>query len=420
MATATVDIGRIVYLTELTGMPVEGPNGLRIGRVREVALTPSQHPRRVSRFLIGSGKTQFMARYDQVATVSLNGIRLADDRFVPYYPDDTLLLLSKDLLDQQIVDVNGRKVVRVNDVALRIEHTSERDEIWIQEVGVGLQSAFRRLVEGLMPPAVIRRLQQRIKPNAIPWEFCNIVEPDARRRLKLRISHHRLGQLHPADLADIVEDLAPPERGALFETLDYKVAADALSEIKPKIQLSILKSLDKERAAEIVEEMAPDSAADALEQLEDARSLEILQDMEHAPAAEIEELLDYEPDSAGGMMNTHYIALHEDALVKDAIEELRRQEDVLKHLTHIFLIDKQEKLVGAVAVARLLVASEDTALDKIAFRETPKALLDDDRAHVVELFDKYNLFALPVVDEENVLCGVITADDFISVLTPQS
>ena len=420
MATATVDIGRMVYLTELTGMPVEGPNGLRIGRVREVALTPSQHPRRVSRFLIGSGKTQFMVRYDQVAAISLHGIRLADDRFVPYYPDDTLLLLSKDLLDQQIVDVNGRKVVRVNDVALRIEHTPERDEIWIQEVGVGLQSAFRRLVEGLMPPAAIRRLQQRIKPNAIPWEFCNIVEPDARRRLKLRISHHRLGQLHPADLADIVEDLAPPEREALFETLDYKVAADALSEIKPKIQLSILKSLDKERVADIVEEMAPDSAADVLEQLEESRSLEILQDMEQAPAAELEELLDYEPDSAGGMMNTHYIALHEDAVVKDAIEELRREENLLGHLTHIFLIDKQEKLVGAVAVARLLIASEDTALDKIAFRETPKALLDDDRALVVELFDKYNLFALPVVDEENVLCGVITADDVISVLTPRS
>ncbi len=420
MATATVDIDRLIYLTELTGMPVEGPNGLRIGRVREVALTPSQHPRRVSRFLIGSGKTRFMIRYDQVATITPSGIRLADDRFVPYYPDDNLLLLSKDLLDQQIVDVNGRKVVRVNDVALRIEHTSGRDEIWIQEVGVGLQSAFRRLAEGLMPGAAIRQIQRRIKPNAIPWEFCNIVEPDPRRRLKLRISHHRLGQLHPADLADIVEELGPAEREALFETLDNHVAAEALSEIKPKIQLSILKSLDKQRVADIVEEMAPDSAADVLSGLEEEESQEILKDMEQVPAAEVEELLEYEPDSAGGMMNTQYIALHEDAAVRDAIEALRGNEDLLKNLTHIFLVDKKEKLVGAVAAARLFVAGDDAPLRKLAFQETPSARLDDDRARVVELFDKYNLFTLPVVDDEDVLCGIVTADDVISVLNRES
>jgi len=417
MATTTVDIDRrLVYLTELTGMPVEGPNGLRIGRVREVALAPSQHPRRVSRFLIGPGKTRFMIRYDQVATITPKSIRLADDRLVPYYPDDHLLLLTKDLLDQQIVDVNGRKVVRVNDVALRIEHTSERDEIWIQEVGVGLQSAFRRLAEGLMPSAMIRQIQQRIKANAIPWEFCNIVEPDPRRRLKLRISHHRLGKLHPADLADIVEELGPAEREALFETLDNQVAAEALSEIKPRIQLSILKSLDKQRVAEIVEEMAPDSAADVLNELEEEESQEILKDMEQAPAAEVEELLDYEHDTAGGMMNTQYIALHEGARVRDAVEALRGNEDLLKNLTHIFLMDKNEKLVAAVPAARLFVAVDDTPLRKLAFQETPSAHIEDDRARVVELFDKYNLFALPVVDDEDVLRGIITADDVISVL----
>ena len=173
MATTTAAAGRIVYLTELTGMRVDGPNGRRIGRVREVAIAPSEHPRRVSRFLIGSGKTPFMVRHDQVKSISMDGIQLADDRFVPYYPDEGLLLLCKDLLDQQIVDVNGRKVVRVNDVALRIETVAERDELWIQEVGVGLQGAFRRLSEGLMPSAWIRGVQSRIKPNSISWDYCN-------------------------------------------------------------------------------------------------------------------------------------------------------------------------------------------------------------------------------------------------------
>ena len=416
MATSPIQIDRIVYLTELTGMRVEAPNGLRIGRVREVALTPSEHPRRVSQFLIGR-RTRFKVRFDQVRTIDSEVIRLSDDRLVPYYPDDNLLLLSKDLLDQQIVDVNGRKVVRVNDIALRIEHVGDRDELWVHEVGVGLQGAFRRLAEGILPNRVIRKIQQRIKPNSIAWEYCNIIEPDPQRRLKLRISHERLGQLHPADLADIVEELAPPEREALFETLDDEVAAETLTEVDPKIQAGILKSLDKERAADIVEEMAPDSAADALGELEEEKSQEILQDMEQVPAAEVEELLEYEADTAGGMMTTQYVAVHESARVGDALEALRGNENLLRSLTHVFLMDKDQTLIAAVPLGRLFVAAEGAPLRSLAFLETPKVHLDDDRERVVELFDKYNLLTLPVVDDEGELSGVITADDVISVLT---
>lgn len=416
MATSPIQIDRIVYLTELTGMRVEAPNGLRIGRVREVALTPSEHPRRVSQFLIGR-RTLFKVRFDQVRTIDSEVIRLSDDRLVPYYPDDNLLLLSKDLLDQQIVDVNGRKVVRVNDIALRIEHVGDRDELWVHEVGVGLQGAFRRLAEGILPNRVIRNIQQRIKPNSIAWEYCNIIEPDPQRRLKLRISHDRLGRLHPADLADIVEELAPPEREALFETLDDEVAAETLTEVDPKIQAGILKSLDKERAADIVEEMAPDSAADALGELEAEKSQEILQDMEQVPAAEVEELLEYEADTAGGMMTTQYVAVHESARVGDALEALRGNENLLRSLTHVFLMDKDQTLIAAVPLGRLFVAAEGAPLRSLAFLETPRVHLDDDRDRVVELFDKYNLLTLPVVDDEGELSGVITADDVISVLT---
>ena len=418
MATTIVDVGRIVYLTELTGMRVDGPNGRRIGRVREVAIAPSDHPRRVSRFLIGSGKTPFMVRWDQVKSISMDGIQLADDHFVPYYPDEGLLLLCKDLLDQQIVDVNGRKVVRVNDIALHIESTSDRDELWIQEVGVGLQGAFRRLTEGLMPSAWIREVQGRIKPNSIPWDYCNIIEPDPQRRLKLHISHDRIGSIHPADLADIVEDLAPAEREALFETLDEHVAAEALSEIRPKIQVSIVESLDKERAADIIEEMAPDSAADVLSELQDETSQGILKDMEQEPAAELEELLEHEEDTAGGLMNTQYIALHEHALVEDATEALCGNDNLLPTLTHLFLVDRDEHLVGTVPVAKLFIAEPRMPLRDLAILDPISVDLDANEETVIELFDKYNLFALPVVDDDDELCGVITADDVISVLTP--
>jgi len=418
LATALTALERLVYLTELTGMRLEGPNGVRIGRVRDAAVAPREHPRRVSRLLFGDGKTRFMVRYEQVRSISLDRILLADDSFIPYYPDDSHFLLARDLLDQQIVDVNGRKVVRVNDVALQIESYDGRDELWVQAVGVGLQGAFRRLTEGLLPHRVIRKLQQRIPPNSIPWEYCNVVEPDPRRRLKLLISHDRLSQLHPADLADIVEELGPQERSALFETLDKGVAAEALAEVDPKIQVNILTSLDKERAAEILDEMAPDSAADLLNALEESESDQILEEMGDEPAADVEELLEYEEHTAGGLMTTDFVTLPQDATVRDAIEEMRAHDYLAKSLTHVFLIDDEDRLVASVPLGRLLLSEGDQPLRPLAFRETVRVDLEADRDRVVEVFDKYNCYALPVVDEVGALRGVITADDVIAFLKP--
>ena len=186
------------------------------------------------------------------------------------------------------------------------------------EVDIGVRSIFRRLLQGVLPPRWVRRLQSRIPPNSIRWEFCNIVEPDPQRRLRLNISHHKLENMHPADLADIVEELSPEDREAIFETIDSEAAADALSEVDPEIQASILESLETEKAADIVEEMSPDEAADVLAELEEETSEEILEEMDSEPKAEVRELLEFEEDTAGGMMNTEYVALHENATVADA------------------------------------------------------------------------------------------------------
>jgi len=418
MATATVNLERLVYLTELTGMRLEGPAGESIGRVREAAVIPGEHARRVARFLFGSRKTLFQVRHDQVESISLDRIVLSDSSFTPYHAGDEHLLLDRDLLDQQIVDVNGRKVVRVNDVALRIEQTGTRDELWVHEIGVGVQGAFRRLTEGIIPGSTIRKLQQRIPPNSIPWEYCNIVEPDPQRRLKLRITHERIGELHPADVADIVEELGPAEREALFETLDDEIAADALEEVDPKIRPSIIHSLDDERAADIVEEMEPDAAADLLSALPDEESDRILEGMEDEEAADVEALLEHHGDSAGGMMTNYFLALPQDSCVADAVTQMREQDYLATGLTHIFLIDDDERLVAAVPVGRLLLASPDQPLKPLAFRETVRVDVSADADRVVDLFDKYNCYALPVVNEVGALEGVITADDVIAVLNP--
>ena len=180
-------------------------------------------------------------------------------------------------------------MVRVNDVTF--EHPARRRSATcctVLEVDIGIRSIFRRLLQGVLPPRWIRRLQRRIPPNSIRWEFCNIVEPDPQRRLRLNISYEKLEEMHPADLADIVEELSPAEREAIFETIDSEVAADALSEVDPKMQASILESLEPEKAADIVEEMAPDEAADVLSELEEETSEEILEEMESEPKTEVQ------------------------------------------------------------------------------------------------------------------------------------
>ena len=272
-------------------------------------------------------------------------------------------------------------------------------------------------VQGVLPPAWIRRLQRPIPPSSISWEFANVVEPDPLRRLRLNISYTKLEQMHPADLADIVEELGPAEREAIFETIDSEAAADALSEVEdPKMQANILESLEPEKAADIVEEMSPDEAADILSELEEETSEEILEEMDSAPKSEVRELLEFREDTAGGMMNTEYVSLHDAATVTDALSAFKGNEDLLENLNTLFLVDAEERLSAAIPLARLFIAAGNARLKELASDTLIQVTVDEKQDRVTELFDKYNLLTLPVVDEDGKLAGVITADDVISVL----
>jgi Mg/Co/Ni transporter MgtE len=284
------------------------------------------------------------------------------------------------------------------------------------EVDIGMRSIFRRMMQGVLPSRWIRRLQSPIPVNSIRWEFCDILEPDPQRRLRLNLSTEKLEKMHPADLADIVEELSPEDREAIFETMDSEAAADALSEVEPDIQASILESLETEKAADIVEEMSPDEAADVLAELEQETSEEILEEMDSEPKSDVKELLEFEEDTAGGLMNTEYVALDEHARVADGIVALRENEELLEVLNTLFLVDSEGRLRGAVPVARLFVADIDMPLGSLRSETLIKVPVDERQDRVVELFDKYNLLTLPVVDEEGKLAGAITADDIIAVL----
>jgi magnesium transporter len=407
---------QLVFLTELVGLKVYDLKGRKIGVVKDAALVPLIDQVRVDRYLVGGGWSWLTVRYDQIQSISLDGIRLRDENLTPYHSDEYMLRLTRDLLDQQIIDAQGHKVVRINDITFEVRNEPTGDQLWVLEVDIGIRSIFRRLLQGVLPSAWVRRLQVGIPPHSIRWEFCNILEPDPQRRLRLNISNRLLENMHPADLADIVEDLSPQDREAIFENIDSEVAADALTEVDPDIQASILESLETDKAADIVEEMAPDHAADVLAELEESTSDEILEEMEHDPKSEVEELLEFDEDTAGGMMNTEYVALSDTSTVADALRSLKNNEELLESLNTLFLVDAGEHLKAAVPLARLFLHEGGTSLKSLAMENLISAPVNERQDRVTELFDKYNLLALPVVGEDGKLAGVITADDIISVL----
>ncbi len=406
-----------IALTELLGLPVVDADGIRRGRVRELAMVPHDDTLHVASMIVrtksGDRLLPFTALADingQVTTTSV------ENAWQPAGDGEGLFLLERDLLDQQIIDVHGRKVVRVNDVDLYRENLQGHVSLKVASVDVGPRGALRRLLKGLVPMSALRKLLRQIPERPIPWEFVDLIETDPARRVKLKISHERLAKLHPADIADIVEELAPDEREAVFETLNEEVAAETLEEMDPKVQKSIVESLDSDRAAEIVEEMNPDAAADLLGDLTEDHTTEILKEMTPADRKEITELLEFGENTAAGRMNTEYVALGINASVQEAIETLRSYEGGIETLSTIYIVDSHGTLVGAVPLARLVLANPTTPLLALTREPLISAFEETKDQDVAELFDKYNLLMMPVVDEHKKLTGVITSDDVISFL----
>ena len=332
--------------------------------------------------------------------------------------DDTYLLLERDLLDQQIIDVHGHKVVRVNDVDLVWEPASNAAEnlsLRVAEVEVGMRGAVRRLLKGL-PSASVDRIACRFSTSIIPWDFVDLIDRDPARRVRLKIEQDRLSRMHPSDIADILEDLAPAERNALFISLDEEVAAEALEEVKPKMQQALIESLDSEQIAGIVEEMDPGAAADLLSELTEERSDAILEEMDPEERQEVEELLEFSGDSAAGRMTTEYVALLNSAHVDQAIAALRQFEGDLETITDIYLLNEDEKIASLIPLVQLLLASGSTPLADLPQGHLVTCNVDANGRKVAELFDKYNLRSLPVVDSEGRLAGVIHAEQVIALL----
>jgi len=406
----------LVALSELLGATVRDASGTVRGRVREIAVAPQEHPTRVAYLIV---RTAGGERVLPPAAIKSAGarVRAATEaaEWDRYTPSDGVLLLKRDLLDQQIIDVHGRKVVRVNDVELESTPLNSHLLLNIVAVDVGARGAIRRLSKGLVPSFTLRALLARIPPRVIPWEYVDLLEIDPARRVKLKIAYEGLAKMHPADIADIVEDLAPAEREAVFETIDEEVAAETLEELDPDVKVSVVESLDKDRAADILEEMDPDAAADLLADLPEERSDAILEEMEPEERQEVTQLLEFGEDTAAGRMTTEYIAVPETATVDAAIDALKTFEGSREALATIYLKGEGQRLVGSVPLVKIATSPASAQLADLSEPYVACAP-DTPESEVAALFDKYNLITLAVVDEHGRLAGIITADDVITML----
>ncbi|MFZ0520523.1 MAG: CBS domain-containing protein [Candidatus Acidiferrales bacterium] len=407
----------MLHATEVIGAAAYDSVGNYVGRVKELFVEPADQPNRVAKLLLGRGQYRpLLARYDQIRSVAPGKINLTTDESALelYHPNEAWLAVGKDLLDQQIIDTNGRKVVRVNDIDLADQRTNGNTELRITQVDVGLPGAVRRLLQGIVPPMAIRRIQKKLPPRKILWEFVNLIEPDPLRRVKLRMTSEKLAALHPADLADIMEELSPDERQGIISSLDEESAAETITELDKRLQTQVVEKLDPERAADIIEEMSPDAAADLLANLDSETSQEVLGEMEHREAHDVEQLLKFDQDTAGGMMNTEIVVVGEEATRGEVVDYIRFHEISPDQLDNVILINKDAALSGTVPIARLLLSSSDQRMSEMAFEPLLSVAPNAHDKEVFEIFDKYNLRGLTVVDGENHPIGTITVDDVVS------
>jgi CBS domain-containing protein len=390
------------------------------GRVREAGLLPQHDRAHIAGFVVRTPEGDRLLPREEVQSVEGRTLQASSGAgsWIDFNKThgEGFLLLERDLLDQQIIDVHGRKVVRVNDVELFSEPVNHHIALKLAGVDVGARGAVRRLLRGVVPYGALSALLSKIPPRIIPWEFVDLIETDPSRRVKLRIEYSRLSKLRPADIADILEELAPAEREAVFESLKDEVAAQALEEVDPKLQVSLVEALDSDHAADIVEEMNPDAAADLLADLPEKTSEEILEEMAPEEREDVEELLEYPENTAAGRMTKDFLSFSPHATVADAIEALREFDGAKETLSTLYLVDKDDHLVGAVPLAGLVLAEPEVELASIADPEPLSCPAKANEREAAELFDKYNLLILPVVEKNGNLVGVMTADDVISML----
>ena len=409
----------MIYFTELQHLATYDAKGEFLGRLVDLGIDPNLNALQVAAYIVRTPKNETLCvTHEQIQSISVRALHASVRAGeIQCYPADTLLIsIKKDVLDQQIIDVNNQKVVRVNDVDFDIRPNERHTDLRVMAVNVGWGAAVRRLLQGVFAKYTIRMITGILPSKVIPWEFVNLIEADPARRVRLKISYNRLAKLHPADLADILEELSRDEQKSVIEGLDDETAAQAVSEIPTEMQVALLESITSDRAADIVEEMSPDEAADVLQEMPPERAAEVLSKMESEEAHDVRELLGFEENTAGGLMTTEFIVVEDSVTVEGVIAALKSFEGSLEFVHIIYLINTESVLTGAVSLAKIVLADASIPLKGLSTEPLISISVHADEKSVINSFHKYNLLSLPVVDDNGRLLGVVTADDVLELV----
>ncbi len=402
----------MLYLSQMLGEPVVDSTGQKIGTISDLAISTGEvFPRITSLAFQGPGRTPFMISWRKyVDNVDEDGIVLGVEshniRFSYLQPDE--ILLARDLLNRQIVDTQGMKVVRVNDLKLSISGKQLRllgAEVGIRGIMRGLSRHLERAVV-----ALAKVFGKKIDEQIIAWNYMDLLDRDL-SEVQLSVTHKRLGELHPADVADILEQLDPQQRAEVFQHLDEAHATEAISEMEDEYQADFIEDLDDAQASTLLGNMDPDDAADIVRDLSYEKAETLLRLMGVEDATEIRRLLGYKDGTAGGMMTTQFVAVPSTNTVGETIEVLRDLDEDHPTVHYVYVLDEYSKLVGVLSLRTLVLTDDRTPISNVMYSDVITVPPSETEEEVAADIFKYELPAMPVVDENKRLLGIVTVDD---------
>ncbi len=398
------------YFSQLSNKPIWDAKGRRIGRLYDMAIRWDSVSPQVTGIRYAKGIPALIP-IEWVASWDSDGLRLNTtfDPLLtcPLHDDETFI--GKWLLDKQIIDLEGSRLVRVNDISLSWVSHEDHQYIVLVAVDIGIRGLFRRLgVEFLL---------SRIENKFVGSQYIKPLESRT-SSLQLTREKEQLRQLHPADIADIIEEMDYKQRATFLDALDSQQANDALTEMELDTQVEMINQMDEGKASDILEEMPADQAADILGELSTAKSEELLRLMETDDAEDVRELMQYEEDTAGSLMTTEYVGLPFWLTAEQAIDELRRLAPEAETIYYLYVVDEQEILEGVLSLRELIIASPETPLKELMHTKIVKISPYDDHDKVTDIIHKYSLLAVPVVNDQDQVLGIITVDDVLELLMP--
>jgi len=412
---------RIIPFTRLRNRLVLDTEGKPVGKLKDLVVSAlGPFPQVTKLVVVRPDKAELILPWESVRSLpeGREPIVLCDEEseLQPTSLRVDEMLLGRSLLDKKVVDTKRRKVVRVNDLVL----TEEEGRLSLTAVEAGFRGLLRNLGWEGFGEWLARAFSVKVPHEVIPWEFVEPIEMELTKARRKAI-YAKLAKLHPADIADIVEELNPSERAAILEALDEKTAAEALTETEPEVQASLIQMMESERASEILEQMEPDEAADLLSDLPQAKAQELLETMEQEEAEEVAELIVHQErgeDTAGGLMTPQYLAFPPTLTVSQAIERLKAEASEAETIYYLYVADEEGHLVGVLSLRELIFADPGQRLEDVMVKDVVSVRPETELKEVAELLTKYNLLALPVVSEQGALEGIVTVDDVLQLIVP--